>query len=104
MSRTLSANVALWGPGGTLVTLAPGDELPGWAEDKVGDHCLVPDALVTELLTVDPAEYEDPEVDQDLDAETKPDEAGPDAEELDATDAAPDFTAAAPRRNSRSRK
>ncbi|MDN4644928.1 hypothetical protein [Arthrobacter sp. PsM3] len=100
MSRTLNAHVTLWGPDGALASLAPGDELPDWAEGKVGDHCLVPDSPADALV---PDADEDSEVDSDLDPETESDESERDDEEPEALDAVPNFTAAAPRRG-RTRK
>ncbi len=40
MSRKLAVNVVLTGPDG-VTTLLAGDELPKWAEGRVGDHCFV---------------------------------------------------------------
>lgn len=65
------------------VRFAPGDELPEWAEGKVGSHCLAPEDSDTE-------EAVEPETGIDPDAEESDEEPEPDA--------APDFTAAAPRR------
>lgn len=83
MPRTLIAHVSLWAANGDMVTLAPGDELPEWAEGRVGEHCFELDA--------EPAEVEDAvntadadEVDVKAPAKSK--------------EAAPDFTAPAPRR------
>lgn len=59
---------------GTSVAFAPGDELPEWAADQVGAHCLASE----EVEPAKPAK-----------AEAKRDDAEP---------AAPDFTAPAPRR------
>lgn len=111
MSRTLSTHISLWDETGELVTLAPGADLPGWAEGRVGEHCLVP--------SPDSDAGQDPAADADADAEAeadteadadREDEADADSATEDAdgeapatTDAAPDFTAAAPRRG-RSRK
>lgn len=59
---------------GMPVAFAPGDELPGWAEGMVGDHCLTSEeAKPAKAVRADP----------------KRDEAEP---------AGPDFTAPAPRR------
>jgi hypothetical protein len=77
------------------VKFAPGDELPEWAEALVGAHCLVPEA--------------EPDSDSDNagDADGEPDTDEDDVEAEEPTPApadAPDFTAPAPRRNSRTRK
>lgn len=80
MSRTLIAHVSLWAANGDLVTLAPGDDVPEWAEDRLGEHCFAPEVGAGE------------------------DEDAADIDEADAKapakskDAAPDFTAPAPRR------
>lgn len=63
---------------GQAVQFAPGDELPDWADGKVGAHCLVPEDSK-------PAN-DGPELDPEPAA---PSETGT---------AAPDFTSAAPRR------
>lgn len=76
------------------VAFAPGDELPEWAEDLVGAHCLEPEA------DADGAEGEGAE-----DPEPEADEGDAEVEEPTPAPAdAPDFTAPAPRRNSRTRK
>ena len=80
MSRKLIAHVSLWADNGSVVSFAPGDELPDWAEGKVGAHCLdsgAPDAKIG-ASRVDPSE-----------------EAEPESPKSTAT---PDFTSAAPRR------
>jgi hypothetical protein len=104
MARTLSTYVSLWGEASELVTLTPGDELPGWAVGRVGEHCLVPAADSED--SEDSAEDQDP-ADSDADGETDDEDRDEtedaDGEEPAATDAAPDFTAAVPRRG-RSRK
>lgn len=40
MTRILTAHVVVHSDDAESVWLAPGDELPAWAEGKVGDHCL----------------------------------------------------------------
>lgn len=96
MSQTLTAHVSLWAENGALVNLAPGDELPEWAEGKVGDHCLT---LPTEAIAEPEVESENPEAEN-----ADPDDEG-DAEDAPASEVkgakpteAPDFTAPAPRR------
>lgn len=64
---------------GTSVAFAPGDELPDWAADQVGAHCLDSAEAATDGESVDVA-----------DVEVKP--------SAKSKDAAPDFTAPAPRR------
>jgi hypothetical protein len=91
---------------------APGDEVPEWALDQVGEHVLVPEAHTEsddsdESGTSDEsgsqsqgdgAGDEDPADDED--AEGDGEDSNP-----PAADDQPDFTAPAPaRRNSRSRK
>ncbi|MFF1382775.1 hypothetical protein ACFVWT_04335 [Arthrobacter sp. NPDC058288] len=87
------------------VAFAPGDELPEWAEGKVGDHCLVPEPEASDADgsgTQDAAEDEDPAEDQ-TDSETDEPESE-DEPQAPAADV-PDFTAPAPvRRGSRTRK
>lgn len=36
----LAVNVVLEGPDGAPVALLEGDEVPDWAKDEIGDHCL----------------------------------------------------------------
>lgn len=80
MSRTLIAHVSLWAANGELVTLAPGDDVPEWAEGRVGEHCFASE--------VDTDEVED-----------AADVAAPEAKRVaKSADTAPDFTAPAPRR------
>lgn len=85
----------------TSHNFAPGDELPEWAEDLVGAHCLEPEAEIA-------AEPHDDSTDAGGDSDPEPDadeeEAGGE-EPVPAPADAPDFTAPAPaRRNSRSRR
>lgn len=77
------------------VAFAPGDELPEWAEDLVGAHCLEPEAAEADGAEGEGAEEPEPEADEG-DAEGE--------EPTPAPADAPDFTAPAPRRNTRSRK
>lgn len=67
-----SVHVALSSPDFRAVSFAPGDEVPEWAVDQVGDHCLMSE--------------EAPEPD------AVPEPASPTAS------TAPDFTAPAPKR------
>lgn len=83
------------------VTFAPGDLLPDWAEDKVGSHCLVPEAPGADQA--DETDVEDPETDPESDPDAEADESGTDDEDRKAPAAAPDFTAA-PRRRGRTQK
>jgi hypothetical protein len=116
MSRTLKTHVSLWGESGELVTLAPGDALPDWADGRVGEHCLA--AVAESFAERDDAD--DTDVDADADAKADGEAEDPDAvtdgndEESDIpedaedpesapADEVPDFTAAAPRRG-RARK
>lgn len=94
MSRTLTAHVSLWDEAGKVVILAPGDELPEWAEGRVGDHCLA-------LAPIEEASDE-----TEGGKEVTPDESDTEDEAGDPEDkpagkpqaAAPDFTGSAPRR------
>lgn len=80
MSRTLIAHVSLWAANGDLVALAPGDELPEWAEGLLGEHCFAPDEAA--------AKPEDPDAGDEREVKPSP----------KSEPAAPDFTAPAPRR------
>jgi hypothetical protein len=84
------------------VAFAPGDELPEWAEDLVGAHCLEPE---TESASDSVDDEEESDTDPDPESEPEGDESEASGEEATAPAGdAPDFTAPAPRRNSRSRK
>lgn len=108
MSRILTTHVSLWDPSGDLAVLAPGTELPEWAEGRIGDHCLEPeaetevpdftdaDAEGSEGADGDPADDTDKADDGEEAGEGKADE-GDDVDPAAKTDA-PDFTAPAPRR------
>ena len=86
------------------VAFAPGDELPEWAEDLVGAHCLEPEAEI-ESDSDDVESEADGDADPDPDPESNPDEEMSEGEEPTAAPSdVPDFTAPAPRRNSRPRK
>lgn len=90
------------------VTFSPGDELPEWAEGLVGAHCLEPEPEVESNPEDADTEADGaavqvggPESDPASDA----DEEESEGEEPTAAPAdVPDFTAPAPRRNSRTRK
>lgn len=89
----------------TSHSFAPGDEVPEWALEQVGDHVLVPE---------EKSDSEDPGTPADSGAQDQdPDEgedgdADDDSEYEDSTpppaDDQPDFTAPAPARRGRSRK
>lgn len=73
---------------GAVVWLSPGDDVPAWAADQVGDHCLVGGRVVEKKK---PGES---------DAAGKANETGNEASDVDhkkPTDG-PDFTKPAPRR------
>lgn len=94
-----STHVALMNPEYQPANFAPGDEVPEWALDQVGEHVLEPEST-SESADADGLDESNPE---------QGDDAGEDADGEDndpppATDDAPDFTVPAPRRNSRSRK
>lgn len=106
MSRTLTAHVSLWDESGTVVTLAPGDELPEWAEGSVGEHCLAPD-----LEPNDVEEESDGAASEDEESTPDDSDTGGETEEVHTDDAddpkpeakskatdTPDFTSSAPRR------
>lgn len=85
---TFAAHVVVHSDAGP-VQFAPGDEVPDWAVDLVGDHVLADDPepeSASEPAAVDADDEDDPDADES------------DDEELDAPAAAPDFTTAAPRR------
>jgi hypothetical protein len=78
------------------VSFAPGDVVPVWALNQVGDHVLEPeDGAKPDGDAADADDAEDPADHADTDA---------DGVEAQASDDQPDFTAPAPRRNSRARK
>ncbi|WP_461169271.1 hypothetical protein [Arthrobacter sp. Z1-15] len=106
MSRTLAAFVSLWDEEGRVVALSPGDELPGWAEGRVGDHCLTP-VLEPNDVEDEPNEKPDDADSEDHEESTPDDpETGDEAEAVPEEPkpaakpeaAAPDFTGSAPRR------
>ncbi|QDG90708.1 hypothetical protein [Pseudarthrobacter sp. NIBRBAC000502770] len=93
----------------TSHSFAPGDEVPEWALEQVGDHVLVPE---------EKAESEDPGTPADSGAQDQDpgtgDENDPDGDKDDDSDGEdstpppaddqPDFTAPAPARRGRTRK
>ena len=107
-----STHVALMNPEYQPANFAPGDEVPEWALDQVGEHVLVPEER-TESDDSDAAGGTD-----DSDSQSQDEGAGGDSpggdEEADGdgedstpppADDQPDFTAPAPaRRGTRSRK
>ncbi|MFW0772524.1 hypothetical protein ACLRGI_05095 [Paenarthrobacter nitroguajacolicus] len=108
-----STHVALMNPEYQPANFAPGDEVPEWAIDQVGQHVLEPEAAdapdvpgftgVPETLAADEGEQEDSGSDSaDSDAADDGDSESSD-EAADASDV-PDFTAPAPARRGRARK
>ena len=106
-----STHVALMNPEYQPANFAPGDEVPEWALDQVGEHVLVPEELA------EAADSEESDSSDESGAEGQGEDAGDEAPGNDdaddggddssspAADDQPDFTAPAPaRRNSRSRK
>lgn len=91
-----SKHVALMSPEYQAANFAPGDEVPAWALDQVGDHVLEAE---------EPADSEDADgseeseaSDQDQGNDSGEDETPPPADDQ------PDFTAPAPARRGRTRK
>lgn len=94
----------------TSHSFAPGDEVPEWALEQVGDHVLVPEEKAESEDPGTPADSgaqdQDPgTVDDDPDGDADDDSDG-DGEDSTppAADDQPDFTAPAPARRGRSRK
>lgn len=88
-----STHVALMSPEYHAVSFAPGDEVPEWAIDSVGEHVLEPEEAGD---AEDQDDAPDPDADDDTDGD---DTDAPPADEQ------PDFTAAAPaRRRGRAQK
>ena len=85
----------------------PGDEVPDWALDQVGDHVLVPEEKAKPEESDAPADSgtqdEDPGGDSDSDSDAEDDVDGEEDTPPPADDQ-PDFTAPAPARRGRSRK
>ena len=107
MSRKLTAFVSLWDDDGKVVTLVPGDELPDWAEGRIGDHCLT---SASESTDAEDESNEDPDgADSQREDGSSADDSGAQDEAEDVAEesapaakpkatAAPDFTGSAPRR------
>lgn len=95
MTKHLTANVAVTGPGGPVVLLA-GTVPPEWAEDQIGEH-----------LTAETDQQPAPATTKRASSKPKPaaaDQATEDAQDDEAAegqhtedDEAPDFTGPAPR-------
>ncbi|KUM34541.1 hypothetical protein [Arthrobacter sp. EpRS71] len=99
--------------GFTAHNFKPGDDVPEWAIDLVGDHVLEPEAHDSSASETDftgapeaPADDEGKSDGDsaDADADASGDDSDAADEAQDAPDEAPDFTAPAPARRGRPRK
>lgn len=106
-----STHVALMNPEYRPVSFNPGDEVPEWAVDQVGEHVLDPEETTDsdEVGTSADSDAQDQEQEGDSsDDSGADDEADGDSDGDDSNPPAgdqPDFTAPAPaRRGSRTRK
>lgn len=104
MAKKLAAHIAVYDDNGQLVQLKPGDEVPSWATDKVGDH-----VYEEEQEQGDPYEDRDdlnPDGGNDLTPTANPDLIGETErpageEEPPADEGTPDFTKPAAKRGSK---
>lgn len=100
-----STHVALMNPEYQPANFAPGDEVPEWALDQVGDHVLEPEetADADDSDASDDPDSQDQEQGNNSGADEEADDDGEDPNPP-AADDQPDFTAPAPARRGRSRK